>query len=167
MANAKKYNRDWIIYNLLVAFAFYWLSNVILWYPWSYSTSLGMTIMLTLNPIIWGYAIYNILIRYKGKSKIIGALICASAMVFVAAIVDFIFFGIIRGALKELYHPTTFYGYGFVFFLPFLEMLIFKKRIRESSTILSRKDFTNMAVLGTLCVMIIAAIIVFDLNIVR
>ncbi len=105
--NKDNYQSKWILYNIITAFAFYWLSNVILWYPWSYSTGLGMTIMLTINPLIWGYAIYNCIVKYKGDSKIKPAVICAFAMLIISVVLDFIFFGLIRGAMAKLYHPTT------------------------------------------------------------
>lgn len=105
-----KENSKWIIYNLIIAFSFYWTANLLLWFPWSISTYLGITLMLTIAPFLWGFGVYNCLIRYKGEKLFKGAIINSIILVFMAILLDYIFFGIIRGAMKELYHPTTFYG---------------------------------------------------------
>jgi len=55
----------WILYNILVGFAVYWTSNLILWFPWSISTVLGMTLMLTISPIIWTNEFWDFDINYS------------------------------------------------------------------------------------------------------
>jgi len=52
--------KKWILYNVILCFAVYWASNLLLWFPWSYSTTPGMIFMLTLAPVLWAYVIWTI-----------------------------------------------------------------------------------------------------------
>ena len=53
MQNRKK-NLLWLAVTSLMVFCLYWLSNVVLWVPWSHSPQLGIILMLTVNPVFWG-----------------------------------------------------------------------------------------------------------------
>jgi hypothetical protein len=77
---------------------------------------------------IWIYAIYKCLIRYRGRKFIHGAIYTSLIFSSVAIVLDYIFYGVIRDAMSELYHPTTLYGYAFLIVLPFIEFQILKKR---------------------------------------
>ena len=61
MQNRKK-NLLWLAVTSLMVFCLYWLSNVVLWVPWSHSPQLGIILMLTVlavtrkNPFQIGYA---------------------------------------------------------------------------------------------------------------
>ena len=112
--------KRWIVYTVIIGFAVYWASNLLLWFPWSYSPALGMTIMLTASPFLWAYMTFLCLKTYPAKTYWKGALFNAIIFLFLSVILDYIFFGIIRDANEELYHPTTFYGYGFLICLPFI-----------------------------------------------
>ena len=57
MQNRKK-NLLWLAVTSLMVFCLYWLSNVVLWVPWSHSPQLGIILMLTVNPVFWGVGIY-------------------------------------------------------------------------------------------------------------
>lgn len=105
-----KINNQWKLFTFLTAFSIYWTVNLILWFPWSVSIILGMTLMLTVAPFIWAYGVYQCLIKFKGDNPYKGATFTSDIYILVAVIADYIFFGIIRNAMKELYHPTTFYG---------------------------------------------------------
>lgn len=48
----------WWIFTVLTVMCLYWLSNIVLWVPWSHSPRLGMLLMLTVNPLFWGIGIY-------------------------------------------------------------------------------------------------------------
>lgn len=41
-----------------VIMCMYWLSNVVLWVPWSHNPQLGILLMLTVNPLFWAAGIY-------------------------------------------------------------------------------------------------------------
>ena len=56
MQNRKK-NLLWLAVTSLMVFCLYWLSNVVLWVPWSHSPQLGIILMLTVNPVFWGVGI--------------------------------------------------------------------------------------------------------------
>ena len=126
-----KSDSAWIIYNFLVAFSFYWAANLLLWIPWSIDPKLGIAMMLTIAPFLWGLGVYLCLARFPGEKMLTGEAYNASILIVVAVVMDYIFFGLIRDAMQELYHPTTFYGYGFLVALPFIEMLIFKRHFER------------------------------------
>ncbi len=140
MYKKSEYNSSWIFFTCLTAFSTYWTVNLILWFPWSINTSLGMTLMLTIAPLIWALNIFYCLKRYHGQKILNGAILSSVIYISIAVIADYIFFGIIRNALKELYHPTTFYGYLFLLCLPFIVIYLFPKQLKMQIRI-SRKDF--------------------------
>jgi len=156
----------WIYYNFLIAFALYWFSNLILWFPWSISPWFGMTLMLTVSPVIWGFGIFQSLIRYHGNKPNEAAYIVAVITIIVVVISDFVFFGIIRGAVKELYHPTTFYGYAFLITLPFLEILFFSKLIDRKKRTLIGNDFMMVTVFGIVSLLLLIVIIKLNIKII-
>ena len=124
-----KENTKWLLYNLTVAFSLYWAGNLLLWFPWSINANLGIGLMFTIMPLLWGIGIYYCLIRYKGEKVLTGVIINSIIMLVSAVVSDYIFFGLIRGAMDDLYQPATFYGYGFLDNMPFLELLFFRKLI--------------------------------------
>ena len=160
-----KENTKWLLYNLTVAFSIYWTGNLILWFPWSINTNLGIGLMLTIMPLIWGIGVYHCLIRYNGQKVITGVIINSIIMLINAVIADYIFFGLIRGALDDLYQPTTFYGYSFLLALPFIEILFFRKLIIKNKRQIKVKDFFLLGTLGTVCLLIIILIIRLDIKI--
>lgn len=164
MKNTKE-NKKWIIYNLIIAFSYYWAANLLLWFPWSISAYLGITLMLTIAPLLWGYGVYTCLIRYQGEKLITGAILNSIILVTIAIIQDYIFFGLIRGAIKELYDITTFYGYGFLFSLPYIEIFIFKKLINTKKRDIRTIDYIRNLTLGVSCLMILISIIILDIKI--
>ncbi len=157
--------KQWLIYCFLLVFAVYWVSNLFLWYPWSYSPTLGMILMLTISPIAWGYTVYLALITYPKGSLFQGAVHTAIIFLLTATLLDYIFFGIIRNALEELYHPTTLYGYGFLLVLPFLIAWILKNRILTRKREVTRKGQFKALSIGILCLLALFIIITLDLNI--
>ena len=122
--------KQWFALTFIIAFATYWLVNLLLWYPWSFSPTLGITLMLTVSPVLWGYVIYKCLKKYSGIYLFRGALWVSLIFIFVAVAGDYLFFGIMRNAMAELYQPTTFYGYVFLFSLPYIVIYIFPKKLR-------------------------------------
>ncbi len=157
--------RNWILYTIVVGFAAYWASNLLLWFPWSYSAVLGMTIMLTVSPVLWTYITYLCLKTYPGNEPLKGAAIASIVLLLISALLDFVFFGLIRGAMKELYHPTTLYGYGFVVSLPFMVAFLMKKRLNRDKTPTTKSQFAKAGIAGSVCLAILTAIIVFGIKI--
>lgn len=133
--------KKWLLYTITIGFALYWLSNLLLWVPWSYAAWLGMTIMLTVSPVIWGYGVYKSLIKFPGHKLLYGAFVISIVFTSCSVVADYFFFVLIRDAKEQLYHPTTFYGYAFVFTIPFLEILFLRKSISGNRTGLINKDF--------------------------
>ena len=155
--------KHWLIYTLSLGFAAYWASNLLLWFPWSYSTTLGITLMLTLAPFIWAYSTYLALKTYPQKNLIKAALLISLFFIPLAVGMDYVFFGLIRNAMEQLYHPTTFYGYGFLLFLPVVLALILKYRRVQigyeiKKTAILRALLSGMACLGILGVVILLGI---------
>lgn len=154
----------YVIYNLVVCFAVYWLSNLILWYPWSINETLGKVLMLTVNPVVWGFASYICIIRYP-KANTLHAVIINSFLFITEAIVsDLIFFGAIRNAMDELMKATTIYGWCFVVVLPFLIYLLLKKRIERNRKQLTGSDFKYPVFIGLISFLIIFFILLFDIR---
>jgi len=154
--------KKWLLYSLVVAFTLYWTGNIILWYPWNINANLGITMMLSVMPLLWGFGIYLCLIHYNGKNLLHGCTLAALIMVVSSVILDYIFFGLIRRAWDDLYKPTTFYGYGFLAVLPFIEFLLFKKIILKNKRKILAKNFILLGIVSLISV-IIQTIIVINL----
>lgn len=134
----------WYSYTLGVAVALYWLSNLILWYPWSRNPLLGMILMLTLNPVIWGSGEYACLRRFPGPDKWLGVWVVVLMMLGVSIVSDFLFFALYLHS-NDVWHPTTFYGYGFVAVLPFLIRWAFRHRLAGAVKMVSKQDIWRLA----------------------
>ena len=154
----------WILYVCILGFAVYWTSNLLLWFPWSYSATLGIVLMLTVSPIIWFFTTYLALKTYPGTNLIKGAFIVALFFLLLAAVMDYIFFGIIRNAMEQLYHPSTLYGYGFLIGLPFIIILIFKNRILRLRKMVTNLELIKAVIWGVACLSILALIITFEIE---
>ena len=160
-----KENAKWLLYNLTVAFSIYWAGNLILWFPWSINANLGIGLMLTMMPLLWGIGIYNCLIRYKGQKILTGVILNSIITLMIAVVADYLFFGLIRGAMDNLYQPTTFYGYGFLVAMPFLELLFFRKLIVKKKRQIKTNDFILIGMLGAICLLTLIVIIKYELKI--
>lgn len=154
--------KKWILYVLLLGFAAYWASNLILWFPWSYSAALGITLMLTVTPLLWAYTAYRSLVTYPGKSPVQSISIVIAIFLLVAIIFDYVLFAIIRGALEQLYQPTTFYGYGFLVFWPILVLFVFRNGF--SGKCIERSHLFYSGFTGVTCLVVITLIIFFDIK---
>jgi hypothetical protein len=86
-------------------------------------------------------------------------------MLVSAVVSDYIFFGLIRGTMDDLYQPATFYGYGFLIIMPFLELLFFKKSIIKKGCPITANSFISFGAIGLLSLLIIIAVIKFDIKI--
>jgi hypothetical protein len=155
----------WILYTLILCIAAYWASNLLLWFPWSYSTKLGITLMLTLAPILWSYVTFLAFKTYPKTELLKGALIIAFIFLLLAVIMDYIFFGLIRNSMDQLYHPTTFYGYGFLIIWPFILTLIFKKTILGLKKTTTNLDIIKAGISGLICFSALTLIIVLGIEI--
>lgn len=157
--------KKWILYVTILGFATYWASNLLLWVPWSYSTTLGITFMLTLGPVLWAYVIYLALKTFPISELLKGASIIALIFLLLAVILDYLFFGLIRNATEELYHPTTFYGYGFLVVWPFILALIFKKKILARKKISKNSDIIIAGISGLVCLGVLTLIIILGIEV--
>ena len=155
----------WILYVFTLGFAVYWASNLLLWFPWSYSATLGIILMLSLAPILWAYTTFLALKTYPETNLIKGASIIALIFLLLAVVMDYIFFGLIRNAMEQLYHPTTFYGYGFLISLPFILALIFKNPILRHKKTITNLDIIKAAISGIAFFGILTLIIVLGIKI--
>lgn len=156
-------SKQWYAVTFVMAFATYWMVNLLLWYPWSISSNLGITLMLTASPVLWGYVIYKCLKKYRGRSLIRGALWVSFIFISVAVVGDYLFFGIIRNAMSALYEPTTFYGYAFLFSLPYLIAFIFQKKLKQTETI-GRSDYLIFGMIALISILALLVIIRFNLT---
>ena len=155
----------WALYVLTSGFAVYWDSNLLLWFPWSYSAVLGMTLMLTVAPALWAYVVFLCLRTYPGRKPLSGAMKVATVLLALSVVSDYIFFGLIRNALEQLYHPTTLYAYGFLACLPFIVNWILGGRIARSRRVVENRDLLVAGVSGAVCCGALASIILFGIEI--
>lgn len=155
----------WFFYNLTIGFAVYWMSNLILWFPWSINPMLGMTLMLTVSPIIWIISTFLCIRTFPKKNIIIGAFYNSLIFLVWAAVMDYVFFGLIRNAMEQLYHPTTFYGYGFVASMPFIVALGFRKIIEKKKRDVCQSDFIKAGIIGLVCFSLLTLIIILGIEI--
>lgn len=160
----KSETSKWILYNVVVCFAVYWLSNLVLWYPWSINQTLGQILMLTINPLLWGFASYSCIIRYPKPGVINGALLNSLIFVIEAIVSDLIFFVAIRNAADKLMHITTLYAWGFVMFAPFVMYLLFPKLITRYRKQLAISDFWKPISIGLISFAIITIILVCNIK---
>lgn len=157
--------KNWTLYVFTLGFAVYWASNLLLWFPWSYSTELGITLMLTLAPILWAYVTFLALKTYPKRKLLNGALKIALVFLLLAAVMDYIFFGIIRNAMEQLYHLTTFYGYAFLICLPLIIAIFFKSKIVRLKKVITNSDFIKAGISGIVSLGILTLIIVLGIEI--
>lgn len=157
--------KKWFLYLLILGFAAYWASNLILWFPWSYSAALGMTLMLTVTPVLWAYITFMALKTYPKEELLKSSLIIAFVFLFLAALMDYIFFGLIRNAMEDLYHPTTFYGYAFLVCWPLILAFILKKKIQTRKKKLSNVNMLKAGLIGIGCFLALTLIIVLKIEI--
>ena len=155
----------WILYTAILGVAVYWASNLLLWFPWSYSTTLGMTLMLTVAPVLWAYVIILALKSYPKMEILKGALIIAGIFLLLAVIMDYLFFGLIRNAMDELYHPTTLYGYGFLAAFPFILAILFKRKILGRKRLATNSDILKAGIIGLICFVTVTLIIILGVEI--
>ncbi len=154
----------WVLYNLTVGFAVYWMSNFILWFPWSVNPLLGMTLMLTVSPIIWTFSSFLCIRTFPKKNIMIGAMYNSLIFLVFAVLMDYVFFGLIRNAMEQLYHPTTFYGYGFVASLPFIVAFGFRRTLEKKRRDTSKADFIKAGIIGLVCFGLLTLIILLGIN---
>jgi hypothetical protein len=154
----------WILYNVIVCFAVYWLSNLILWYPWSINERLGQILMLTVNPLLWGSASYTCLKKYPDVNIFKGVLLNSLIFILEAIVSDLILFAGIQKAMDKLMHPTTLYAWGFVATIPFIIYFLFKNRISENKETLVKQNFKTPLSIGLFSFLIITIILVFDIH---
>ena len=155
---------QWVLYNLVVCFAVYWLSNVILWYPWSINEQLGQCIMLTVNPILWGYASYVCIKKYPKAHLFKGVVFNSIIFIVVAIVSDMVLFAGIQNAMDKLMHVTTLYGWAFVVTVPFTIYLLFKNKMKAKTKVLVKDDFKIPLIIGLFSFMVISIILLFNIR---
>lgn len=156
--------KKWLFFTFVTAFSIYWTANLVLWYPWSWSPILGITLMLTVAPFIWLYGVIKCLKTYTGENIVHGAIWTAFVYILVAVVGDYIFFGLMRKvSFAELYHPTTFYGYAFLMSLPFIIVLFFRNKNLPKVSI-TGKEILRFGLSGLLSIAALFAIIKFNIT---
>ena len=125
----KQKSQLWWTVTILMIMCMYWLSNVVLWVPWSHNPQLGILLMLTVNPLFWAAGIYICLASENRTENLMKkALVVASLAVGISLISDYLFFAVYMGS-KDVWHITTFYGYAWLAVLTFGEVLLLKKKL--------------------------------------
>jgi EamA domain-containing membrane protein RarD len=120
--------------------------------------------MLTVNPLLWGFASYSCIKKYPGTNLLKGTTLNSLLFISEAIISDLVFFAGIQKGSDKLMHPTTFYGWGFVATVPFIIYLLFKDRIRKNKEMLVKQDFKMPLSIGLFSLAIITLILVFNIQ---
>ena len=145
MQNRKK-NLLWLAVTSLMVFCLYWLSNVVLWVPWSHSPQLGIILMLTVNPVFWGVGIYVCLACESGVGNLMKkALLLALIAVGISLLSDYLFFAVYMKS-KDVWHITTFYGYAWLAVLALGEAFLFSKKMMAKQYPVTKRVFWVLGV---------------------
>ena len=143
--NVRK-GQSWLAVTTLWVLCLYWLSNVVLWVPWSHNPQLGIVLMLTVNPLFWGVGLYACLAYESGTGNLVKkALTLALIAVGVSLLSDYLFFAVYMKS-KDVWHATTFYGYAWLAVLAFGEALLFKKKLMAKQYVVTMKRLLIPAV---------------------
>jgi hypothetical protein len=121
--------------------------------------------MLTVSPLLWAVATFMCLRTFPKSNLLFAALFNSGTFLLLAILMDYVFFGLLRNAMEQLYHPTTFYGYGFVASLPFIAVLGFRKKIEQEKRDVAISDFLKAGTLGFICCGILTLIIMLNIAI--
>lgn len=145
MQNRKK-NLLWLAVTSLMVFCLYWLSNVVLWVPWSHSPQLGIILMLTVNPVFWGVGIYVCLACESGVGNLMKkALLLALIAVGISLLSDYLFFAVYMKS-KDVWHITTFYGYAWLAVLALGEAFLFSKKMMAKQYPVTKRLFLVLGI---------------------
>ena len=145
----KQKSQLWWTVTILMIMCMYWLSNVVLWVPWSHNPQLGILLMLTVNPLFWAAGIYICLASVNRTGNLMKkALVVASLAVGISLIFDYLFFAVYMGS-KDVWHITTFYGYAWLAVLTFGEVLLLKKKLLTRQYAVT----TRLLLILTLCLL--------------
>ena len=125
----KQKSQLWWTVTILMIMCMYWLSNVVLWVPWSHNPQLGILLMLTVYPLFWAAGIYICLASENRTGNLMKkALVVASLAVGISLIFDYLFFAVYMGS-KDVWHITTFYGYAWLVILALGEAFFLRKSL--------------------------------------
>jgi hypothetical protein len=142
--------------------ALFWVSTLILWYPWSINEALGITLLLTLVPALWAFAIAALLLRWPGARPWAGAACTAAVMLAVSAATAWVFFGVVRDAGRELLQPAAYAGCAWVAVLPFLVVGFGRRWIERRRTPVTTGDIVTAFSVALGALAVIAVIVVFE-----
>lgn len=120
--------------------------------------------MLSAAPLLWAYVTFLALRSYPGNKFLTGASLVALILLLLAVVMDYVFFGLIRGAMEDLYHPSTFYGYGFLLVWPFILSFAFKKKISKQKRSVKNADLLKTGIIGLSCFGLLVLIIVLRIE---
>lgn len=142
----KQTSQLWWMASTLMMLCLYWLSNVVLWVPWSHNPQLGMVLMLTVNPVFWAAGIYVCLAHENREESLMKkASVLALLAIGISLISDYLFFAVYLGS-KDVWHITTFYGYAWLAVLTFGEVLLLKKKLIARQYAVTPKLLLTLAV---------------------
>lgn len=147
----------WWATTVLLILCMYWLSNVVLWLPWSYNPDLGILLMLTVNPVFWGVGIYRCLACKGGMENLVKkTLVVALIAVGISLVSDFFFFAVFMGS-KDVWHITTFYGYAWLVVLAFGETFLFRKRLAARQVVATQKTLFILSA----CLLLLLSLLIY------
>jgi hypothetical protein len=118
-----------LLWYILVGLSLYWISNLLVVFPWIISKTLGIIAMI-LSTVLWGYMAFYCLKHVPVKRWNKETFLMALCFLITGMVQDYFFYAVYRGIPKELYEPTTFLAYGLTFLLPFFVRYVILKRYK-------------------------------------
>jgi len=137
-----------MFWHLCIGLSLYWLSNLLVVFPWIVSQTLGIIAMI-LSTLLWGFAAFYCFRHTPGKELNRDMISMAFFFLLPAILQDYFLYVEYRGIPDELYDPTTFLAYGLVFFLPIIIRYLFKKQLEERTVlVISRVKLAVTLIIG-------------------
>ena len=139
--------RKRLLWYILIGFSLYWLSNVLVVFPWIISKTLGIIAMF-LSTFLWGYMAFYCLNHAPKNEWNRDTISMALSFLITCVVQDYFFYAVYRGIPEELYEPTTFIAYGVTFFLPFIVryLILMKYNLKTVLVVTNTKLFITVIV---------------------
>jgi len=115
-----------LLWYFLIGLSFYWVSNALVVFPWTFSKTLGI-IATILSTFLWGYMAFYCLKHVPKNKWNKDTFFMALSFLLTGIVQDYFFYAVYRKIPNELYKPTTFLAYSLIFLIPFFTRYIVLK----------------------------------------
>ncbi len=116
-----------LFWYILIGITLYWVSNVLVVFPWIISKTSGIIAMF-LSTFLWGYITCYCFRHVPVKERNRDTIFMGISFLFTGVVQDYLLYAVYREVPDELYEPTTFLAYGLIFILPFLVRYVIMRK---------------------------------------